>query len=86
VTFTATPRPTTATVTPDDAARADGVLRAWSAAVADKGRPDGAIKNGDVFELRGLLIAAFADCRKDAYDDAFADARAAASDPAALDA
>ncbi len=68
------PRPT---VTPEDAARADGVLRAWSMdwhGVAT-------IPPGDLQFLRGLLIAAFADCRHDAYADALADHTAASSDP-----
>jgi hypothetical protein len=62
------------TATEEDAARADGVLRAWAGGVV---RGD----TSDRLELRGLLVAAFADCRHDAYADALADHRAASSDP-----
>lgn len=58
------------TVTPEDAARADGVLNVWR-------RPPISWP-----EVRGILIAAFADCRHDAYADALADYRAADTDPA----
>lgn len=66
------------TVNGEDAARADGVLLAWAEA---EGWPAAARRGGPRYpRLRGLLIAAFADCRHDAYADAFADARAAGSD------
>jgi hypothetical protein len=57
------------TVTPADAARADEMLRALRQAATSG-------------EWRGLLVAAFADCRHDAYADALADYRAASTEPA----
>lgn len=59
------------TVTPEDAARADGVLLACGLLNTDRGAK----------LLRGAMMAAFADCRADAYADALADHRAASSDP-----
>lgn len=62
------------TVNPEDADRADGVIRAL---IEDPPGAPGNIQGS----LRGLLIGAFADCRQDAYADALADYRAASSDP-----
>jgi hypothetical protein len=69
------PRPT---VNPEDAARADGVLRAWAADCRERRRIAPAREQR---ALRGLLLAAFADCRADAYADALLDYRAASTDP-----
>lgn len=65
--------------TGEDAARADGVIRAWTETgdVVSHARRNGrTAQRAALLELRGLLVAAFADCRNDAYADAFADAKA----------
>ena len=61
-------------VTPADADRADATLHTWATMAEEDADTVGA--------WRGLLIAAFADCRHDAYADALADYRAADTDPA----
>jgi hypothetical protein len=58
--------------TEEDANRADSVMRAWY---------ESRTRGSELLPLRGLLVAAFADCRHDAYADALADHRAASSDP-----
>lgn len=64
--------------TPEDAARADDVLRLWAADCRERKRIAPAREQRS---LRGILIAAFAEARTDAYGDALLDYRAASTDP-----